>query len=62
MKVFGTLENKMGKKISVFSKILLSDTGILEDKLDIILNSVTSIHVIEQREVNCTNTKAYPLG
>ena len=52
----------MGKKISVFSKILLSDTGILEDKLDIILNSVTSIHVIEQREVNCTNTKAYPLG
>ena len=47
-----TLENKIGKKISVFSKILLSDTGILEDKLDIILNSVTSIHVIEQREVN----------
>lgn len=44
------LEDMMGKKISLLSKILLSDTGVLEDKLDVILDTVTSIEVIEQRE------------
>ncbi|MGC2598891.1 MAG: hypothetical protein WA395_12275 [Nitrososphaeraceae archaeon] len=46
------LEDRMGKKISLLSKILLSDTGVLEDKLYIILNSIPSIQVIEQTESN----------
>lgn len=46
------LEEKMGKKMSLLSKILLADTGVLEDKLYIILNSIPSIQVIEQTESN----------
>ncbi len=46
------LEEKMGKKMSLLSKILLADTGVLEDKLYIILNSIPSIRVIEQIESN----------
>ena len=46
------LEEKMGKKMSLLSKILLADTGVLEDKLYIILNSIPSIQVIEQIESN----------
>ena len=46
------LEDKIGKKISLLSKILLSDTGVLEDKLHIILNSVPFLQVIKQTESN----------
>lgn len=46
------LEEKMGKKMSLLSKILLADTGVLEDKLSIIMNSIPSIQVIEQTESN----------
>jgi chorismate-pyruvate lyase len=44
------LEAKIGKRIPLLSKILLSDTGILEDKLHIILNSIPIVHVIKQIE------------
>src|SRR5262249_12497086 len=46
------LEDKLGKKISLLSKILLSDTGVLEDKLHIILNSIPFVQVIKQTESN----------
>lgn len=46
------LEDKIGNKISLLSKILLSDTGVLEDKLHIILNSVPFVQVIKQKESN----------
>src|SRR5215831_15926717 len=42
------LEDKIDRKISLLSKILLSDTGVLEDKLHIILDTAPSIQVIEQ--------------
>ncbi|GEM_PF-1066893 len=45
-----SLEAKMGKRIPLLSKILLTDTGILEDKLHIILNSVPFVQVIKQTE------------
>jgi chorismate-pyruvate lyase len=45
-------ESRLQMKLSVFTKILLSETGILDQILGLIINSETKVELIKQKETS----------
>jgi chorismate-pyruvate lyase len=52
LQMISQLENRLNVKLSLFERILLAETGTVEQVLSILTNSETQVKILKQKESN----------